>query len=132
MKPASLQGVVTQFKGNGRKLGYPTANITTSTNLDDGVYFGYADLANYTKQPALIFIGTPTTMGDTDRRVEAYLLDIPDKDHYGEELNLSIEHFHRKNETFNNVDALLAVMAEDEVAARQYFPKRTSSGIVRA
>ena len=90
MKLASISGVVTKYKGNGRKLGYPTANITTIADISDGVYFGYADLAEYQNQPALIFIGTPTTIGDKDRRLEAYLLDIPDKD-YIEDLDNHID-----------------------------------------
>jgi riboflavin kinase/FMN adenylyltransferase len=119
--PASLKGVVTKFKGNGRKLGYPTANIRTETNLKDGVYFGFADMGTYTAQPALIFIGTPTTVGDTERRVEAHLLYIPDKDYYGKHLVLDIRHFHRANETLDSIEALLKIMQNDEAVAREWF-----------
>ena len=120
-KPVVLNGAVTRFKGNGRRLGYPTANLKVETDLQDGVYFGYADLANWSHHPAIIFVGVPTTMGDTQRRVEAYLLDIPDKDYYDLPLKVSIEQFHRPNQTFDNVDELLKVMHEDEAAARQWF-----------
>lgn len=119
--PAAASGVVTRFKGDGRKLGYPTANITTATDLKDGVYFGYADLAAYRRHPALIFIGTPTTMGETTRRLEAYLLDIPDQDYYGEKLMLTIAYFHRSNRTFETVEQLVATMRADETAGRQWF-----------
>lgn len=119
--PVRLSGMVTRFKGNGRKLGYPTANLITTTNLKDGVYFGWADLADWQQQPALIFIGTPTTLGDTERRVEVYLLDIPDKDYYDLPLRVTIQHYHRPNQTFPNVDDLLKVMHADEATARQWF-----------
>lgn len=122
--PTELTGTVTRFKGNGRRLGYPTANITTSTDLADGVYFGFADLADWSRHPAIIFIGTPTTMGDTDRRLEAYLLNIPDKDYYGQDMKVSIEYYHRANKTFNNQDELMQAMREDEATARQWFHKR--------
>ena len=118
--PVAMQGVVTSFKGNGRKLGYPTANIHSDTDLPDGVYFGFADLADYIHHPALIFIGTPTTLGDTDRRVEAYLLDIEDKDYYDLPIKLSVEKFHRSNQTFKSIDELLVVMKADEVAGRAW------------
>lgn len=119
--PLTLTGTVTRFKGNGRRLGYPTANITTDTAAKDGVYFGYADLKEFKNHPSLIFVGTPTTMGDTDRRVEAYLLDIPDIDHYGEALRVRLEEYHRGNRTFESADELQSVMKNDEQTARQWF-----------
>ncbi len=121
MKQARLTGEVRHYAGNGRRLGYPTANIATETDLKDGVYFGRADLAGYVRHPALIFVGTPTTMGDTVRRVEAHLLDIPDHDYYGERLKVETEHHHRANETFGSVEELLVAMKVDENAARAWF-----------
>jgi len=121
MKPVSLAGEVTRFKGDGRKLGYPTANLTVKTDLADGVYFGFADLAEWSGRPAMIFIGTPTTMGDKRRRVEAHLFDIPDKDYYGQALSLSLRHYYRPNRTFTDVDQLLEAMRADEAAARQWL-----------
>ena len=121
MKPIVLKGIVTKFKGDGRKLDYPTANLTVETDLADGVYFGFAGLAEWTNRPALIFIGVPTTMGESLRRVEAHLLDIPDQDYYDLSLKLSVEHFYRPNQTFDSRDELVKVMNQDESAARQWF-----------
>jgi riboflavin kinase/FMN adenylyltransferase len=126
MKPVNLQGTVTRFKGDGRRLGYPTANLTIGTDLEDGVYFGFADLTRWRQQPALIFIGTPTTMGDAGRRIEAHLLDIPDTDYYDQQLSLDIRHYHRTNQTFAGLPELLAAMKADEAAARQWLA--TSAG----
>ncbi len=121
--PAILRGTVQRYKGNGRKLGYPTANIDAPTALRDGIYFGLADMADYKRQPALIFIGTPTTVGDTVRRVEAHLLDIPDADYYGQPLTLDIRRFHRPNQRFDTIDALIAAIHADEDAGRVWFAK---------
>jgi riboflavin kinase/FMN adenylyltransferase len=121
--PTILQGTVQRYKGNGRKLGYPTANIDVPTTLRDGIYFGFANLASYKHQPALIFIGTPTTLGDTLRRVEAHLLDIPNVDHYRQSLTLDIRHFHRTNQKFDTIDALVAAIHADEAAGRTWFAK---------
>lgn len=118
MLPATIEGEVKQFNGKGRQLGYPTANLMTDTDLDDGVYFGHADLIGYKNQPALIFVGVPTTMGDTERRVEVHLLDIPDEDYYEENLTATLEYYHRPNETFANAEELLVVMKDDEAKAR--------------
>ncbi|MDQ5885115.1 MAG: riboflavin kinase / adenylyltransferase [Patescibacteria group bacterium] len=119
--PAKLKGTVTAFSGYGRRLGYPTANIATKTYLKDGVYFGYATLDDYKNNPALIFIGQPITVGDSIRRVEAHLLDVPDKDYYGKDLNLQIEYFHRNNAKFNSIDDLIIAMKNDEKSARIWF-----------
>lgn len=117
----TLSGTVTPFQGNGRQLGYPTANITSDTALQDGVYFGYADLEAYRHQPALIFIGVPTTMGDKERRVEVHVLDIPDHDYYGQTITVTLHEFHRNNQTFESVAELLTVMHDDEAVGRAWF-----------
>lgn len=121
MRTVRLQGTVTPYKGNGRRLGYPTANVQTNTSLADGVYFGYASLGDLMDRPALIFIGVPTTLGDRDRRVEVHLLDILDRDYYGEPLSVAVYHYHRANQTFADVETLLTAMKADEVAARSWF-----------
>lgn len=123
--PMTLEGNVRHFAGNGRKLGYPTANIALQTELDDGVYFGFAELGSFKHWPSLIFIGTPTTVGDIDRRVEAHLLDIPDTDYYDLQMCLEIIYFHRKNETYANLEDLLSVMRIDELTAREWFKAKS-------
>lgn len=119
--PATLEGTVKRFKGNGRKLGYPTANIDTHTALLDGIYFGFADLHGYTHHPSIIFIGTPTTVGDTGRRVEAHLIDVANRDYYDLPLTITLQHYHRPNQTLSSVDELLIIMRKDEATARQWF-----------
>lgn len=120
--PVLIKGMVKHYKGNGRKLGYPTANTQTPTNLRDGVYFGWADLADYNHYPALIFVGTPSTatLDDGSRRVEAHLLDAKDIDYYGLELKLNVQVFHRPNQTFDSIDELLVAMKSDEIAGRAW------------
>lgn len=122
---AELSGVVKQFRGNGRKLGYPTANLSIETDLEDGVYYGYADLTSYRYHPSLIFVGTPTTMHDMIRRVEVHLLDIPDVDYYGQELSATLMHYHRPNQTFQTIEELKKIMKQDELSAREWFKNRT-------
>jgi riboflavin kinase / FMN adenylyltransferase len=120
-QPVTLSGIVTRFKGNGRRLGYPTANLTIKTDLADGIYFGFADLDTWTGQPAIIFIGIPTTVGDKVRRVEVHLLDIPDIDYYDRPLSVSLRSRYRDSRTFDGIEALLEAMRADETAARQWF-----------
>jgi len=72
MLPTAFSGTVTRFAGNGRKLGYPTANIASNSTLSDGIYFGLASLGVYQDHPALVFIGSPITLGSEDRRLEVH------------------------------------------------------------
>lgn len=123
--PTELGGVVTRFKGNGRRLGYPTANFKTDTALADGVYFGFARLGDYKNHPSIIFIGTPTTLWDVGRRVEAFLIDIPDRDYYGLALSLDIQAHHRSNKTFDTIEELVRAMKNDELSAREWFKKHS-------
>lgn len=125
MQPVTISGTVKRFNGKGRQLGYPTANLASATTARDGVYFGFADLADFSHHPSLIFVGTPTTLGDKERRVETYLLDIPDKDYYDLPLSVTLEHYHRPNQTFPSIDELVVVMKADEAAARQWFGRET-------
>lgn len=124
---AVISGTVVRFAGHGRQLGYPTANIHTDTSLKDGVYFGRAHLGEFLDHPALIFIGTPTTVGDTGRRVEAHLLDIPDRDYYGLELRLKVLYFHRPSQTFDSIDELLVAMKSDEKTSISWFQENSNS-----
>lgn len=121
MDRVTLTGVTKHYKGNGRKLGYPTANIDVPTELKDGVYFGIASLDAIKDKPALIFIGIPTTIGDTTRRVEAHILDIADKDYYEQKLKIEVEYFYRPNEKFDSIEELLVQMKKDEHDARIWF-----------
>ena len=121
MTPVAISGTVTRFKGDGRRLGYPTANLAAPTDARDGVYFGFADMADFSRHPSIIFVGVPTTMGEHERRVEAYLLDIPDEDYYGQHLSLTLETYHRANRTFADIDELMAAMKADETAGRHWF-----------
>ncbi len=116
-----LSGVIETFEGKGRGFGYPTANISANTKLEDGVYFGFANLGVYKHHPTLIFVGTPTTVGATTNRVEAHLLDIADNDYYGKQLELEICHFHRPNQHFGTMKELVSAMKADELAGRSWF-----------
>lgn len=121
MQPAILSGVTVPYKGNGRKLGYPTANLSVVADLADGVYFGFADLGGLKNRAAMIFIGVPVTVGDTERRVEAHLLDVPDEDYYGQSMTLTIKHYRRPNRSFEDIGQLIEAIRADEAAARQWF-----------
>lgn len=119
--PLYITGYTEKFSGHGRTLGWPTANIKTTYALPDGVYLGWVTLNKYINHPATIFIGIPTTMGQTEHRVEAWLIDIEDKDYYGELLTCELVHYVRRNKTFSTKEKLKQALTNDETYARKWF-----------
>lgn len=119
----SVEGIVTQQKGRGKELGYPTANIPISQPIPDALYLGYTIWKRQTL-PSLIFIGRSLTFGETEKKCESYLIDF-NKDLYGEKIRLEIFKKIRDNKAFESAKQLIKQMRKDEAYARRYFMKKT-------
>ena len=123
--PVILQGVATPNKGNGRKFGYPTANIACPIDLEEGVFIGFTTIKfneiKYDTMPSIIFIGSPETLNESGKRLETYILDIPDEDLYGARVTVEMTDKLRDNKKFDSVEKLIAQMKQDEIEARMYF-----------
>lgn len=126
MKPFKLAGTVKPFSGQGRKLGYPTANIECAPDTPEGTFVGYTTLMNH-DLPSIIFIGAPVTLGETYKRAESYILDLEDKDLYGQEILIEVIHKLRDNQKFKSVDELVKQIKLDETLARTWFLKNETS-----
>jgi len=119
-RPHRVEGPVVRGDGRGRGLGFPTANVEVDGAIAvpaDGVYAGYLVRADGTRLPAAISIGTNPTFNGTERRVEAYALDV-DIDLYDEEVAIEFVERLRGMVRFDSVDDLLARMAVDVTATR--------------
>ena len=87
----ALLGIVVRGRGQGRQLGFPTANIqlhsTDQLVPDDGVFAGYARLGVDLEQAwssdkpyrAAVSIGRCETFPDSAWQIEAYLLNYPER-----------------------------------------------------
>lgn len=114
-RPHRVQGPVVRGDARGRELGYPTANLEVDASMAvpaDGVYAGWLVRADGTRLPAAISIGTNPTFDGTERRVEAYALDV-DIDLYDEVVAIEFVERLRGMEKFDSVDELLVRMAQD-------------------
>lgn len=120
MNSFTLSGTVQQYSQEGRKLGYPTANIECKTDAPEGVFVGYTTLMNK-RLPSIIFIGAPITLGETIKRAESHILDLEDKDLYGQEILIEVVEKLRNNEKYNSRAELITQMKKDEQVARDYF-----------
>jgi riboflavin kinase/FMN adenylyltransferase len=117
----ALDGPVVRGDGRGRGLGYPTANVEVAEDRAvpaDGVYTGWLVRARGERLPAAISIGTNPTFDGTERRVEAYVLDV-DIDLYGEHVSVEFGQRLRGMIKFSSVDELVAQMGQDVVETRR-------------
>ncbi len=86
----------------------------------DGVYAGWlVDRDTDIRYPAAVSVGTNPTFGDVlVRQVEAHVLDEDSLDLYGHDVTVEFTERLRGMVAFEGIDALMAQMAADVVAAR--------------
>ena len=85
----ALAGVVVKGVGRGKGLGFPTANLEVPAGLaipGDGIYATWAHLSKR-RYMAATSIGTRPTFNETERTIEAFILDF-DGEVYGKEVRL--------------------------------------------
>ncbi len=117
----SLHGTVVEGHQMGRKLGYPTANIQPNNPNklipSKGVYAVRVKLEGQL-YPAMMNIGDNPTFEGRKASIEANLFDF-DRDIYGMELDVTFVQRLRSELKFDNIDALIKQMADDEKVSRK-------------
>lgn len=129
-RPYRLMGPIVSGWGRGRKLGFPTLNMSRPDQVipAEGVYAGFVETAATPEEllqkqehiPAVFSIGQARTFGDQHPLlIEAHLLVGPVGDLTGQWLAMDfIEHL-RAQHKFNTPEELVAQIARDCEAARQ-------------
>ena len=118
-RPFSLCGRVVTGAGRGVALGFPTANLDVDPEQAvpaDGVYAGWAYINGRTYQ-SMTNIGRNPTFADSERTVEAYILDYKD-DLYGQKLRLDIVARLREEKQFGSAGELKKQITEDIARGR--------------
>lgn len=121
-RPYDLCGRVAHGDRRGRTIGFPTANIAVwSEQLvpANGVYAGWATVGGE-HYMAVTNVGLRPTFEGDSLRVEAHLLDF-NRDIYGETMNFSFETRLRPEKKFNGIQELMAQIALDAQAGRDYL-----------
>lgn len=118
-RPYALLGDVVHGDARGKTLGFPTANLEVSDQLvpAEGVYAGHAVMEGEPTRLAAISIGKTPTFGETDLRVEAFLLDF-DGDLYGRSLRLTFDRWLRPQRKYASGSALAGQIQKDIAAVR--------------
>ena len=123
-----IKGRVADGRKIGRKIGFPTANISidSGTELLDGVYAGFAHIGNESHK-AVINVGcNPSVKENGDRRVEVHLLDF-EKDIYGYEIEIEFLRFIREERKFPSLEALATQIGQDKEAAMRILNEYDNS-----
>jgi len=116
-----LEGQVIEGERRGRTIGFPTANLAVSNELNvpgKGVYAARAQIKDRIFQ-AVVNIGSkPTFHEEYPISIEAHLIDFHD-DIYGETMRLYFIDKIRDERRFNNVEELVGQISKDRDRAKQ-------------
>jgi riboflavin kinase / FMN adenylyltransferase len=117
----TILGTVVPGGKIGKKLGYPTANLSAHSEQfpPNGVYFAEATLDGLV-YPGVVNLGYRPTVssGKSERILEIHLLDF-DREIYGKDLEVRFVRYLRPEKKFENVDALVRQIEFDVRRARE-------------
>ncbi len=115
-RPFMLSGIVVRGNHLGRKIGFPTANITV---LDAqklipaiGVY-AVNVFVKETKYKGMLNIGVRPTIDGVQKTIEVHIFDF-DQNVYGEKVSVEFLKWIRKERKFDNLEALKQQLLQDK------------------
>ena len=121
----TILGTVTHGDGLGKKIGFPTANLSAHNEqfppngvyaavarLSDGVHFGVVNLG----------VRPTIASGESPRVLETHLFDF-NRDIYGRDVEVRFVKFLRPEKKFESIDALVAQIRRDADQAREIFAR---------
>jgi len=121
-RPFSLHGKVIHGKGRGSGLGFPTVNLDILPGQaipSDGVYVTRA-FVNERNYLSVTNVGKNPTFNNTERTIEAFLMDFRDN-LYEHEVKIDFIHKLRGEIKFKSVDELTKQIFKDIAEARKIF-----------
>jgi riboflavin kinase/FMN adenylyltransferase len=122
----TILGTVIAGEKLGRKLGFPTANLSAHSEQfpPNGVYVIEARRSGTLHRGVANLGYRPTVSGEKpERLLELHLFNL-DRDIYGEEVEVRFLRYLRPEQKFENLEALKAQIAQDVEQARESFSVR--------
>ncbi|MEY2601953.1 MAG: riboflavin kinase / adenylyltransferase [Verrucomicrobiota bacterium] len=117
----TILGTVTHGDNLGKKIGFPTANLSAHSEQfpPNGVYAAEARIEGELHR-GVINLGTRPTVsgGKSERVLEIHLFDF-NRDIYGRDVEVRFLKFLRAEKKFENLDALVQQIRQDVEQARQ-------------
>ncbi len=117
--PLFLEGTVIHGQKNGKKLGFPTANMDIGNiGLDFGIYYGLVEFDGEIKKFVMSY-GQNTLFFDSKHTsLELHILDLITNDFYGKTLKFEIKGFIRNMEKLVTAKELIDAINKDINIAR--------------
>jgi riboflavin kinase / FMN adenylyltransferase len=119
----TILGTVVPGDNRGKKLGYPTANLSAHSEQfpPNGVYLAEAQIHGALHQGVVNLGYRPTvSSGKAERVLEVYLLDF-DRDIYGEDVEIRFVRYLRPEQKFDSLEALVRQIELDVRQAREFL-----------
>jgi riboflavin kinase/FMN adenylyltransferase len=120
----TVLGTVVRGDNLGKKIGYPTANLSAHSEQfpPNGVYFAEAKIDNMSHHGVVNLGVRPTvSSGKSERILEIYLLDF-NREIYGKDVEVRFVEYLRPEKKFESVDALVKQIDLDVQQARKLCP----------
>ncbi|CAF1173755.1 unnamed protein product [Adineta steineri] len=125
--PYFTLGTIVRGFGRGSKdLGCPTANLDETTienlptSIDEGVYYGWAQLltkTNHEIYKIVTSIGTNPFYNNEKKTIETHIMNEFANDFYGEQLKIVLLGKIRPMKTFQNLNDLTSAIQQDITTA---------------
>lgn len=124
-RPFAVEGVVQHGDKNGRKLGFPTANIDMASYLRPlyGIYAVRGRLPDGTMREGVANLGIRPTFDPPKELLEPFFFDFSG-DLYGQTIEVEFHAFIRAEAKFDTLDALVSRMERDSEIARALLADR--------
>ena len=123
----ALDGIISKGERVGRKIGYPTINLSPENELypKNGVYVSQVEIRSFGRRfDCVTNVGRrPTVYEDYAITIESFVLDFS-ADVYGERVRLFFFDRLRNEKKFASVMDLTAQIARDIESTRAYFAAR--------
>ncbi|MCS6999267.1 MAG: bifunctional riboflavin kinase/FAD synthetase [Bacteroidota bacterium] len=127
--PFSIEGIVVEGDGRGRRLGYPTANIELLDQHKilpgNGVYCITSTVDGVPLQGMANIGIRPTFTDSANIRLEAHFFDFSGY-LYGRKIVLSFHKYIRPERRFESVDMFWSQLQEDRECCERYFATMSS------
>ncbi len=124
--PYEIEGIIVPGSARGKRLGFPTANISTENEiLPAGVFISETKLDKKTFS-SVTNIGFRPTFGRDALQVETFIFNL-DRSIYGRRVYLRLLQKIRDEKRFPTPEALVNQVRKDIEVARNYFQQRRES-----
>lgn len=113
-RPFFVEGEVVKGKQNGRKIGFPTANVAYDNDMllpKNGVYAGITTVAG-NRYKSVINVGNNPTFNADKVTIESHIFDF-DADIYGEHIKVEFIKYLRGDVKFASVEELKSQIEKD-------------------